>query len=332
MDFIRLDTLKAGGTFLESKNSSQRILAALNKEFLVEHHKTAKQALSRINNVMVYKEDILSLWLNHNNGFQKINEKQVIRDQYTHIKQIVHVPVYIETLLHTTSPRNHAKKLLELKQLQNKLLLASKKLPDTKDKIILQKSIGVISELCDNNISEYSFLLKKYLNEIANEVEDVCAQATSIQIKDSLDRVTRQWISDYKINMEASRVLIVGTHGPKEGRIEMQYYEALYNHYHMKNVENDKLYYVESLAKHIPSIDIQKDLIEEFLAKEELNKIYGVSRYGNCKWMSGDVLSKHAGSSVHGLFAGMKTMKCPLAALKIPRLAALVTPFFKGGK
>lgn len=280
-------------------------------KFLNKHHVATRTALKEVNTVTVYKNGQLTLWEKSNGDFNLKATKKIITSDYNLLKSISHIPVLIRLL---TIPRNAQQKLeindlyTEIKKIRGHLSIST---PDySVQHTILASSEKFLSIALNSNIKceeAWQENLHQYTHGLDDALDHNCRRATEIQLTE-LHATMERWRGMHLINT-MDRTLVVGTHGPRECLIEMQYFREWYLQMRgIKNAENRILYYVETLPNMLAKIDIKQDLIERFLAAAELNKSLGkVVKNGNDQTMSKDVLGYYAPAIMSTLFAKANT-------------------------
>lgn len=307
-----------GGLFLEAKTTTPILLKKLNNEFLVAHHQSAKTALKNIPHVIVYHQNELSLWKACDSGYQSVEKVKIVtsHDEYTAIKTIVHIPLYIQTVLQSDLPLEKNALLVyrnDLLLLQQQLIEQKVSTQDLVNKLaVVKRTLMILETMLIKGKQEE--MLTAYLQTVKPAMVYLSQRVTDIQLerfKIALDRIHKE----YEVNASTCRVIVTGAHGARNGLIETQ----LLSQYYQKKtgvseVLNNIVYYSESLPQHISTIDISRDLINSFLANAELNKSYGCKYAQDKTMMFKDVLSPYASSTIMRLFK--KPSVCPVTALK----------------
>jgi hypothetical protein len=271
-----------------------------------------------VKTVLVLKDGAISLWKNENTQVTRIDSQLVIQKYYTRIKEVTHIPYLVHAILQELSAKNASEIKDKLTKVKDKLNILLNEIDDTHANLILMKSIELLPLLMKNldHPENLTTLMKRYLASLELVTQSNGEHATHNQLKDNLDKIVNQWIKKHNIDMLASRILIVGPHGPKEGSVEMQYWKAWYqNSLGLNHAENDKYYYIPLLSKHLQDVDIARDLIQEHLANEEMNKTVGVARHNNSKMMSRDLMERHGLTVLSKLFPPKKS-QCPIAYVR----------------
>jgi hypothetical protein len=118
--------------------------------------------------------------------------------------------------------------------------------------------------------------------------------AALAQVLDIHNQIVAWEVLDQE-KLKRMRVLIVGPHGPRSGRVDMQYFTKIYHQFCSisdHKVKNNYLYHVEMLPSQMKYIDIEQDLIQEFLMGSEYNKTVGKTMLNNQEAMFRDILEK----------------------------------------
>lgn len=272
----------------------------------MQHRAASKPALAHVQSVIIYKNEELSLWHKKTDDFSLIASKVIINDYYRLLKNITHIPVLIRMhdIPYTAEKKSALKKEQdEMKVITNNLEVSAEDYETQMQ--ILKKSEAFLSWAlsCEEVAIKWQKKLDQYTASLQDEIDHNCRRTTQIQLT-HLHETLNNWQEDYALKMENSRTIIVGPHGPRNGLIEKQYFLELYkNVLGIKNAENDRLYYVESLPTHIAKINIKSDLIDGFLGLAELNKSLGVvAKDGSPKTMFSDILKNYAPSVLSGFF------------------------------
>lgn len=277
-------------------------LEYLNESFHQEHHNASLYLLDQIPTVLIYKEGILFLWERIGDTYREKKYQQIVGREYTLLKDVAHIPALILTTIHpylfgikqySDYLNDLATILSHLRSLSNSAAI----FPDSDQDsqlIMITKSIKLIEFLSITaNQDQVGTSVKCYMQDIQPHLEHNKKSATELQLK-SLHYSIRNWSGNDNLQLEKSRVLIVGLHGSRQRMIEMQYFVKLYQDLGFRDVEDDMLYYVEVLPSHIEKIDILNDLIINFLGGAEVNKLIGQTILGTSKGMFSDVLYNHA--------------------------------------
>lgn len=287
----------------------------INKDFLDEHELAAKLSLLTIDHVIIYVEGDLKLWQRaEGSNFKEIASiaSAAKGRLYKILKEVGHIPVLltsmIEPIIKGLCNLQHKKNALdvlsvELKAIYKQTYPLLTQLGNEIDMSIIIGAIELLEIIKTQPFTQIELknLLKTYLNKIKPTIGLISRMATNIQLT-SCNDIVMEWLKHVSLDLEKTRVLVVGTHGPRNGLIEMQYFESLYLTRGLKDVEDDKVYYVESLLSHIAKINIKEDLIEGFLAGSEINKNIGDLILDDSKGMFQDVLHAYAPSVLEHLF------------------------------
>ncbi|HLF66336.1 MAG TPA: hypothetical protein VI522_01835, partial [Gammaproteobacteria bacterium] len=130
-------------------------------------------------------------------------------------------------------------------------------------------------------------------------LEEYAENAAELQIE-SMDKIMTEWISTYNITLEKTRVLIVVAHGPRDNLIEGEYYKYLFKKFKIASPES-YIYKIEMLPDQMATIDVEKDLIHDFLSGQQLNAEIASTMLGDKEAMRKDVLAKYAPSILEKL-------------------------------
>ncbi|WP_115708125.1 hypothetical protein [Legionella sainthelensi] len=168
---------------------------------------------------------------------------------------------------------------------------------------ILKQSIDFISQIMSKkpqwNIEGIIQLYSSDLSNISNSLEYNKEFVTKIQLSRFND-ITQEWIDEQGLDLHATRAILVAAHGPRPGLIEFQYYIDLFAKIGIVDAENERVYNLEQLPQHF-SLLTDKDLIQDFLAVSEKNKVIGTLLADDPKMMFFDVLAQKAPGVLHAL-------------------------------
>ena len=154
---------------------------------------------------------------------------------------------------------------------------------------LINPTIATIRQIKScSTLETISALRNKYLQDTRPIKRHYGKESTKMQM-DGLKDILDSWSSVYSLDLKTSRVIVVGAKGPREGMIEMQYFENRY-----RGLEKDEKYsrYVESPTASMSTIKIP-DLINE-LGGHCLNKWIGLEELDNENAMNKDILAEHA--------------------------------------
>jgi hypothetical protein len=270
-----------------------------------------------IDTVIVYKGDELSLWKKRDGTHQRVECVIPTNDlRYTRLKQIAHIHVMM-TLIMDECCQSPAEYQLGIENLKNNLLPKINSMLDPSCTSALYAEdatwqIKILQEtrLCMLNLLSSSFMSvdvlqqckKEYIERLKPATYYSNSKATEVQLN-CLHVFMQQWIARHHIVPESSRVIIVSPHGPRIGRIEMQYYARWYE-VALGDVviEDNLLYSIETLPSKFADLDVKRDLIDGMLIGAELNKGIGEKMLGGREKMFSDILESHAGPILDRLF------------------------------
>lgn len=278
---------------------------SINNLFLEAHTNIALSKLVNIEHVIAYLNGKVVLCQRSSKGkYAEIKSASSAAQKapYQLIKSLSHVSVLIAILLESNfySDLDNKREYLDRLSIYLEQLKISNN-EKVKDYLpLINRSLCIIKQAqsCSSQ-EEISLLLNKYLQDLKHTHESIALQATQLQLA-SLNRIMSEWLAIKNIQLEKSRVLILGTHGPREDLIEQQYFESLYEKYGLKNPKNMHVIYVEVLPEHVANIKIEM-LIENFLSKHELNKDIGEKMLADRKAMFKDVLGQYAPQVIKSL-------------------------------
>lgn len=308
-----------GGIFSLSKASTATVLGELNQRFLDSHHHSRHASLAQVNHVLVYHLGELSFWNKAEDGFYQLGCQQLLQvgDAYDQLKKVVHVPVYLQTLL-LMSGEPDKLKLLQLKLCLDHLLLQpefqsqSEAAAHQRSLLLKTKALLDLALRSPPDPALYREGVNRLFLDLKGELAYLRQRATELQLE-RLQTKVEEGIRNYRMDLRRCRVLVTGPHGPREGLIEVQYFERLFQEkLGLRSALNDRVYYSESLPAQLKKIDIKRDLIEGFLANAEVNKSIGVSYAHDKKALFSDVLARSAPLALAGLFK--KPRGCPMKA------------------
>ena len=292
------------------------LLDGLNGKFLSKHKIASHYKHSKIDTVVVYLGNELSLWKKNNlNNYIKtdviVTPSQ--NGRYTRLKQICHIPLTVQSIIKEYKNNGLTPEELQIQigELKNSVEIIYSSLD--KEKIFEEgeesnrqrKILGDLLSLLTDLLSlpvpkDASQLYMLCLSSIKEDMQVNIEQAASAQVLEIDNKVSEWGLKNHSV-LKNSRVLIVGPHGPRLGRVDMQYFISLYHkicEIDKSEVKNNKLYYVEMLPWQMEGINIKKDLIENFLMGSELNKSIGKKVLNNRYGMFRDILEKEGALAV----------------------------------
>jgi hypothetical protein len=280
-------------------------MSLLNQQFLQEHYHAAQSVLKGIDTIIVYKGGELSLWQRTHDGYTLLEGIPLISKRYTALKEMAHLPLLVLAIIQQHDAGDVGKeetlaKLISLQQSVTTVKSNAQNSLEEADKwaqwTILDATSHLLSQVIndDTALSKQAILLQDYLSSLKSAIQYNNRTATTIQLI-GLDNVIKKWDAQYVPEWDKTRILTVGVHGPREKLIEQEYFFSyVRKKLNLKQVENNKVYYVEMLPAQIANVDIVKDLIQGFLARSELNKNIGEKVLNDEQAMFKDVLSPHA--------------------------------------
>ncbi len=296
-----------------------------NNLFLQEHKKSGSALLADISHLFLLNGSALSLLRNSMSDkkcFVTCEEKELDTQDYLMWKEYSHIPVLINCTLQPVVARKTklADKIDILAQLMDRLVKVSA-LTDEANSAIVNKNLGLIRSTI--NLIEYSVsspterglqeALAHYLELNQPILDDNLINAVNDR-KQTMEEAVRSWILRHSINLRTSRVIIIGTHGPRKNLLEQILFEDLYAEKEQEKIENEFVYYVEMLPTQFKQLDIQKDIIEGFLASSESNKQIGQSMLDSRQAMFEDIRFKYLSrANSQRVEVPEAKQKCPFA-------------------
>lgn len=258
--------------------------------------------LADIQHVIIYLHGKLHLWQKASLGcFEEIDQAETpaLMDPYILRKTLIHLHVEIHLILNALYEGNLSLKTAytELERIS----MALKAISDFQETDLCQDMIQLMRDAIYKarqsiDIDEIAALKQKYFQEISPIVQRYTKEAAHIQLE-GLNVIVNHWSEDHTIHLPASRVIVVGAKGPRQGMIEVQYFENLY--YQNMQMNEEYVRYAESPAASISNIQIP-DLIDE-LAKHDLNQWVGQEMLGDKNAMNKDVLAEFASEYLDNL-------------------------------
>ncbi|MDR3476744.1 MAG: hypothetical protein P4M14_01770 [Gammaproteobacteria bacterium] len=307
---IFLDVKRLAAT--QSKASLSRQSIRQYSVFHSLHTKVARLHLSEIDHVIIYLHGQLLLLKCESEGKHiqiASADTAAIGHHYIRIKNLVHVSVSLTLLTQAVLAGKRSLQTVrdDLAEIMTELhaYQGATDLSLLEAELVSCSTSFITSLQTCMDLSHVLLLLNHYLKSIQKLNERLCGQATKLQLS-SLDDIIRKWLAEHSIVLKTSRTLIVGPDGAREGLIEMQYFDALYQTECMA-------LYVTMLPKQMSSLTIS-DLIEE-LGKRELNRIIGMTMLQDEQGMNKDVLAQYAPTILSTLF-GEKKGICPMKSLQ----------------
>lgn len=271
-----------------------------------EHHHAAQLKKLDIETVIVCLGNELSLWKALDGSYQKVKSALVPSEdlKYARLKQVAHIPLLVSMILNQLIADSTRKDLClsklrliseELNGLKNGLDKIFESDDLTRQQHIIESTLKTIELLMnDYDETEVPALKLYYLARVHDALIENNRLAAESHLQE-LDKITTDWGLKSKATLEKSRFLIVGPHGPRKGRIDIQYYVALFETIlGISKVKDNRLYHVEMLPSQMAGIDILNDLILNFLLGSELNKSIGEDILDDNTAMFSDILKTHA--------------------------------------
>jgi hypothetical protein len=160
--------------------------------------------------------------------------------------------------------------------------------------VVIHRTISIIDEvLSERSYQRMQELLEIYIKDVGDYLEQYGRQAATYQIT-GLDDIVSKWLIDYSIDLSSTYIIIAGTRGPREGLIEMQYFNRLRKWHGMslENTRSDGVIYSEMLPHQ------QKDLdyltLMNDLAGYLHNRSVAQCVLNDPNAMNRDILARHA--------------------------------------
>jgi hypothetical protein len=221
-----------------------------------------------------------------------------LNTEYKFLKSMAHISVWLNVVLQslvnrTENVNEDKEELLRIKSHLHVLRKWNNTLQESEHSVI-DSLIHLIEQvLVTSSLNEITLLRKKYLTEMFDANKRYAQRATELQLN-GMHHIMSSWFKEYRLNLEATRVLIVCAHGPKRNLIEIQYFLDLYAKHGFPNAEKAKglVIPVTMLDEQIRKVK-QKQLIT-FLRTYILNSDIGKDMLDDDMAMTKDVLGPYA--------------------------------------
>jgi len=179
-------------------------------------------------------------------------------------------------------------------------------------------SLRLMKGLQFANLDTIKSLQDEYLNEVKPFIAKAMKWAADEQLT-LLDQHVNDLVSRHGILWSRTRAIIVVAHAPNESLIEKSYLNNTFAH-HMKSspeeMTDNAVYTVECPPSLFGKIDIEKTLIQDFLAKSEFDKKIGKQVFDDSRGLFKDVLAESARETLDSLQDRNKTSGCPMQTHK----------------
>ena len=272
-----------------------------NKKFLDTHETYAKHHLVGIQHFIIYLNGHLHLWKPIAHGeYQEIEktETPALMESYIVHKTLIHKITEL-LILWNALEHHHASIAIvkaELLRMTEDLENLSTQLgPDHSAQHLktIDFLINTIMRATDcKTLEELAHIQCEFSRKMFPIITTYGQECTRLQLE-GLHTIMKRWTAEHSILADTSRVIIVGTRGPRKDMIEKQFFE---DHYKKAGTSPktiaDRVLYEERAGHLIPDTDITK-LIEDF-GKYLLNQTVGLKGLGNKDAMNEDVLGIYA--------------------------------------
>lgn len=279
---------------------------------LDEHKHVSKIMSADVNYVIIYKGDELTLWKKSGKAWNDYAEVEKLiptnDERYSRLKEVAHIPVLITMQLKKLMKRrkNRHQVWAKLHSIAESIAIIESNMSALhKDdlgnqEIILSHSKKLLTLILSKPMT--GIILQARLRNCIEHIKPALSYnkevATKIQIS-GLAKLMDQWQAEHDITPLKTRVIIISPHGPRIGRIEMQYFTYwLQKNLKIKKVKNKWIFNIETFRSKIASLDCRKDIIEDYLLGSELNKILGKEVEGNWDALFADILKPYAKSAI----------------------------------
>lgn len=316
--------LTLGGIFLATKNrhssissnphrlfcsapsglSTKAACALANRRFLHTHDKLALQKLVDIRHFIIYLNGQLHLLQQSNSGGYEQLAKQdspALGDDYILYKTLIHKVTELLMTSHAMLDGNIAweNRQQYFDDIDEDLGIIATSLNKNETLEydlhldLIRRAKDLIAQAKEtSNLKPIDLLCQRYLQDMQPIMNDYGKKATKIQLE-GMHITLSNWYSQYQMDLQTSRSLVVGGKGARKDMIEMQMLEDCYLKEGINDAKKkDYVWYVESPLQLMSSIKTD-DLIHTY-GKHLLNRKIGLSILGNADAMSEDVLGKFA--------------------------------------
>lgn len=262
--------------------------------------------VKRIDTIIIYKGDELSLWKKTGDSYSEI-EKIIptVDERYIRLKDIVHISARIRNLIELLilQPEKHKQICHKLQSIHQTIACIENKISeihadDRESQLVISsqsKQLLKSISLLENPISklELNNLKKSYIKNIKTAISHNNKMATEIQ-RLCLYSLMDKWESHHNIIPKKCRIVIVSTHGARVGRIEAKALTRwIQRKLNRKKVVNRWLYSIGHMGYLIKDLDCKKDIIEGYLLPTEANRGPAKDMLGHSQRMNADVLSPY---------------------------------------
>ncbi|WP_167554536.1 hypothetical protein [Legionella israelensis] len=288
----------------ESQLTMSKVCDALSAHFMDNHAKLAQYRLEHIEHIILYKNGYLTLLTRNKDNNYKEEQSfatAALQERYKLVKAISHLSVSIVEMVNMYLEKKIGRdKLMDLLRSLSKDASNIHSFLDKKNKTIDQKSLQLTREFlskvlnCQADFPTDEALLcslKNYLGKIKGLNEQHAKEAAALQLN-SLRDIMQKWLNMESFHLNTSRILIVGTHGPRKNLIEMQFFKKLLSDNQLTSKADDLLVYIEMLPRQISKVTTD-EIIHDFLAPHEANKKVADSLLSDERAMFKDVLAPY---------------------------------------
>jgi hypothetical protein len=179
---------------------------------------------------------------------------------------------------------------------------------------IATSSIRLMNRLLIADIDTLESLQEEYLHEIKPLIAKAMQWAADEHLS-LLDHHVNDLARRYGIVWERTRVILVVAHAPNEGLIEKSYFNNTMAHHTQllpEQMKDNYVYTVECPPSLFAQIDIEKTLLQDFLAKSEFDKKVGEQVFEDSTYLFQDILVESAIETLEDLKQRDRSSGCPM--------------------
>lgn len=224
-------------------------------------------------------------------------ETPAAEECYLLLKTISHLAVRLHMVLNRLLTGE-----IELKQLATRLSPIQEQLLTLKNDYskqvaselsVIKLTLATINQALDcSKTKQIKDLNERYLKEMEAHHERYGRQVCDLQLS-GLNSIVLKWTSEGAFNFNSTYFILVGSRGPKQGLIEMQYFQWLRRSQRLSDMNTPScgILYVEMLPE---QMTVSPQLLIKDLARDLANQDIGESVLHSRNAMNEDVLSRHA--------------------------------------
>jgi hypothetical protein len=258
----------------------------------------------------------------------QLSEVELGRKSYKILKEIAHAALLVPscTQLIKRNGMNAAMKdtingIIELQQ-KSLVQIATLTSMEQSQQCLIARiasiSLRLMKGLLITHLDKIECLQEEYLHEVKPLITKAMKWAADEQLT-LLDQHVNDLVSRHGILWARTRAIIVVAHAPNESLIEKSYLNNTFAHHLQSSPEEMRdhaVYTVECPPSLFGQIDIEKTLIQDFLAKSEFDKKVGKQVFDDSTRLFKDILAESAMETLDNLHDRNKISGCPMQTYK----------------